>query len=365
MRVVSSDLCEIGGQALAVDEGPGSVQASCGKPAARQQQVVMVVARLDEERVVRVGDGEQIHALHWLQRRLAVRHHQLGRLRGDHHVGCLRRLLAIGGQHRVGLQIRLRFVRRGDKLMRRRRVQMPRTVERIRLVPIARGIQMQRAARVLEQHRSRVDQALIVRVAERTPVRVAIDQHKQRGTFGKDDVRYVVLHRETGFAAFVGAGVTGLQLFKRCGQSIFRYARLQGSFHPGRGGRRGRHVDLVEHDVEQLHCRAGLVDFCACREMRDAVVWCGALRTDSESRAPFDPVALPHFHLRLIQLDALFRVIEIARPDGGNGLQCRLHGGGERPPGRSDCHRKRRADAGKQQQRSLHRSFHCASLHEH
>ncbi len=361
VRVVGSDLCEVCGEALAVDEGPRPVQRCRAEPAARQQQVVMVVARLDEERVVCVGDGQQIHALHRLQRRLAVRHDQLGRLRGDHHVRCLHRLLAVGGQHRVGLQIRLRFVCGGDQLMRRRCIQMPRTVERCRLVPVARGIQMQRAARVLEQHRSRVDQALIVRVAQRTPVRVAIDQHQQRGAFGEDNVGYVVLHREAGFAAFVGAGITGLQLLERGGQAVFRNPRLQGRFHPGCGTRRSRHIDLVENDIEQLHRRAGLVDFSARREMRHAVVRRRALRADRESRAALNAVALPHFDLRLIQLDALLGAIEVARPDGRKGLQCGLHrGGGERLSRRGERHRQRRANAGEQQQGSLHRGFHGA-----
>jgi hypothetical protein len=47
--------------------------------------------------------------------------------------------------------------------------------------------------------------------------------------------------------------------------------------------------------------------------MRDAIVRRRALRTDREGRATFDPVTLPHVHLRLIQRDALLRIVEIAR----------------------------------------------------
>lgn len=62
-----------------------------------------------------------------------------------------------------------------------------------------------------------------MRIAERTPVRVAVHQHEQRGPFGKEDVGYVVLHREARFTAFVGAGVTGLQPLGRGGETVFSY----------------------------------------------------------------------------------------------------------------------------------------------
>ena len=176
---------------------------------------------------------------------------------------------------------------------------------------------MQGARGIFEKHCAGVDEALKMRACYVAIIRVAIHEHEQRRAVGEEDVRDVVLHRQPRLSALVRACIACLQLLERRGEAVRRDARLQRRLDAGGCVRTRWHVDLVEHNVAQLHGRRCLIDFGPRNKVSHTVVRRRVLGAHCNCRTAFQVIAVPYFNLWLKNLYVLLRRIEVARPDGG------------------------------------------------
>ena len=302
------------------DEGPRAVEARRLEPASGEADVVVLVAAVEEDVVGGVGDLEQRRVRDRSELRLAVQMHERSGpqahvdRRDRIAVGLLDRIVGHQGD-RIGFLgevLRLIELESGDELV------PPRALDVVRLVPVAGGIEIVGAGRLIEEdQRAGVDHPQEARPRKRAQRRLAVHEHEEGRRVAHDDPRRPVRDRER-------AGRAG-----GLGHREVRLQPLQRDHHRLPVGRsvverrdEGRRLELLgrelrPHDAEvvERHHPGRLVHVGTGGVVDDAVGRLGQRRRlDADRRTRAEDVALPALDLRLVDRELVATRVDRPRP---------------------------------------------------